>query len=274
MKIKLIGDHSAYHCGSAAAFSSLRRSCTSVARLVAPGEDFDWLIVNGEGTMHHGSRGAQKKVQAIHEAVAAGKRVDLVNTVWQDNPPEMVEAIRGCSEITVREILSQRQLASVGITAGLVPDASYFEPIHPDAHIIDFGGRMVVTDFWSPEFAAFVRVEKRWINSLPYIDMQKLSWSGLVGSLKTASALITGRHHAVYAACRAGIPFFALRGNTHKIEGLVESASAEIPVFSRLADLKEIAISGPGSLSSGFDQLFSWLAQQHPWTPVLPASIS
>jgi len=274
MRIQLLGDHSAYHCGSAAAFSSLHRSCSSIATVVGPGEDFDWLVVNGEGTMHHGSRGTQKKIQAILDALAAGRRADLVNTVWQDNPPEMDEAIRGCTEITVREICSQRELARSGITAKLIPDACFFEPIDPAAPVVDFDGQVVVTDFWSQEFGAFVRVEKDWINPLPYIDMRAMSWSSLVGSLKTASALVTGRHHAVYAACRAGIPFFALKGNTHKIEGLVESASAEIPIFTHFADLKGAVSSGPSTFSSGFDQLFSWLAQQRPWDPLPPAPLS
>jgi hypothetical protein len=274
MRIQLIGDHSAYHCGSAAAFSSLHRSCSSVATVVSQGEDFDWLVVNGEGTMHHGSRGTHKKLEAIAQAIAAGRRADLVNTVWQDNPPEMAMALRGCTEITVREICSQRELARSGINSKLIPDACFFEPIDPAAPVIDFEGQVVATDFWSQEFAAFVRVEKDWINPLPYIDMRAMSWSSLVGSLRTASALVTGRHHAVYAACRAGIPFFALKGNTHKIEGLVESAAAEIPIFTRFTDLKDAVKSGPNTFAPGFNHLFSWLAAQRPWSPEPPAPTS
>ena len=48
-------------------------------------EDYDLLLINGEGTMHHDR---PKAVSLMRSAVAAsqrGKTVALINTVWQQN---------------------------------------------------------------------------------------------------------------------------------------------------------------------------------------------
>lgn len=60
-----------------------------------------------------------------------------------------------------------------------------------------------------------------------------MSWRRAVASLN----LITGRQHAVYAACKARIPFAASEGNTHKIRGLIKTAGVEIPIASLITDV-------------------------------------
>ena len=73
-----------------------------------------------------------------------------------------------------------------------------------------------------------------------------------------------GRHHGVYAACRAEVPFLAYGGNSHKIEGLIASAGVNIPVFERPDNLAE-QIERCLSLRSEYDALFHWMASQPKW---------
>lgn len=101
-KVRLIGDHSSYHCGSAAAFSALRAACLKSGALVGSGEDFDILVVNGEGSMHHDSVSCLRKLTEIETALNDGKLVELVNTVWQSNSKRSSEILRAC-RVTVRE---------------------------------------------------------------------------------------------------------------------------------------------------------------------------
>lgn len=264
LRIHLAGDHSGYHGGSAAVFETLRRAAAGCGTLVGPKQPFDLLVVNGEGSMHHASRGCARKIAQIERALDQGRRAMLVNTVWQDNPPEMAAVLTRCERVVAREVLSQRALAAQGIVAETALDLSYHAPLDPAAAFTDFGGGVVFTDFWSREFDAFVRLNSKWAQGFAYLDMQSMSWSSLVRSLGTAGLLVTGRHHAVYAACRARTPFLALRGNTHKIEGLLASAGVEMPVFAEFAPLRA-AVEARAIPTEALAALFDWMERQPPW---------
>lgn len=263
MKIRLIGDHSAYHCGSAAAWQAISAACQRVGDIVE-GDDFDILVVNGEGAMHHDSRTFRKKLAEIDAATASGKKAYLMNTVWQANPTEAAEVLRRCERITVREIMSQQELSEIGIHSDVAVDQSFFSTIDTNAPTKDFGGGPVLTDFFTNDFGTFVRVTTQWTWPLPYIQMHEWDWSSLVKSLPTSEVLVTGRHHAVYAACRARVPFLALKGNTHKIEGLISTAGVDIPVFDTYKELLA-AYRAKAWRSINYGALFDWMDAQEPW---------
>ncbi|WP_119304513.1 polysaccharide pyruvyl transferase family protein [Dongia deserti] len=266
VRIRLTGDHSSYHCGSAAVTQVIAAELRRHGEIVT-GDDFDVLVVNGEGSMHHGGGAFRDKMRLIEMATASARPAFLVNSVWQDNPHEFDAALAKCRQIVVREVLSQRAIAQHDVTADVVPDLSYFAPItRGDA--VDLKGGIVMTDFLSHEFGSFVRLRSRWAERFSFLDMRAMDWSSLVGSLKTARLLLTGRHHAVYAACKARTPFLALAGNTHKIEGIIASAGADIPVFRTFSELKA-SIQEAENWRSRYDRLFDWLERQEPWR--LPA---
>lgn len=265
MRILLQGDHSRYHCGSAAAFNAIRSEAARHGKIVKKGQEYDLLVVNGEGTMHHESSGFRKKMAEIESALASDKRVMLVNSVWQDNPQRYADILRRCERVVVREVLSQRALAEQGVSAEVAIDQSFHDEIDESAPYTDLGGQVVFTDFFSKEFECFVILNSKWAQKFEYIDMAALSWSSLVRSLRTASVLVTGRHHAVYAACRARTPFLAMRGNTHKNEGLVATASISIPIFECLSTVREI-LDNESYKIYDFMKLFDWMEQQQPWT--------
>lgn len=262
MKVRLLGDHSNYHCGSAAAFQTIRAEVERHCEIIDSG-DFDTLVVNGEGSMHHNGGGHKSKMRDIQAALNKNRKVRLINSVWQENLAEHAELLRNCEEVVVREVLSQRELESQGVTSSIAIDQAYFAPIS-EAEVTDYCGEIVFTDFYSNEFGCFVKVNSRWAKQFRFIDMQAMSWSELVKSLSTSSLLVTGRHHAVYAACKARTPFVALAGNTHKIEGLIETSRTKVPMAFGFGEVKEM-IERINDYLPAYTELFDWMERQRPW---------
>lgn len=263
-RIRLLGDHSKYHCGSAAAFRAIRAQVERYGKVVGKHDDFELLVVNGEGSMHHDSSGCRKKMAAIEEALRSGKRAMLINSVWQANDQAYADILKRCERVVVREVISQRAMADQGVQAEVAIDQSFHDEVDPTASYTDFERRAVFTDFFSTEFDSFVRLNSKWAQKFDYIDMTTMSWSSLVRSLRTASVLVTGRHHAVYAACRARLPFLAMRGNTHKNEGLIETARSTVPLFDVFADIRR-ALEEQAYSSYDYNGLFDWMHGQRPW---------
>jgi Glycosyltransferase family 29 (sialyltransferase)/Polysaccharide pyruvyl transferase len=265
LRIRLEGDHSHYHCGSAAVTRSLLHHLAPVGVVVEDG-DYDIMVMNGEGTMHSGGVGFHRKMKALGSAVDAGKAAYLVNSVWQDNPGDYDELLRGLKGIHVREVLSRDDLAKRhGISARVYPDLSYLAPLKAPVNMIDHKDSIVLTDFYSKEFTAFVKLTRAEALKYPFVDMMAMTWDDLVATLKTSKLLITGRHHAVYAACRAEIPFVVFGGNTHKIEGIFKSANVEIPLCASRAEIPKM-ISWAKKNRAVYTELFTWMKSHKNWS--------
>ncbi|MBH0237647.1 polysaccharide pyruvyl transferase family protein [Methylobrevis albus] len=260
-KVRLIGDHSSYHCGSWAVIDFMRARLSARYDFTS-GDDYDVLVANGEGSMHHRSSAYKSKIDLLRAAAERGKPFHLLNTVWQENGAQDADLLRQAASINVREIISRDALlAETGIDAPICPDFSYYADIDPEVPHVDYGGEVVVTDFYSTEFGSFVRPMGGPFSKLPFMDMKALGWSEMVNALKTASLLVTGRHHAVFAACRARATFVALTGNTHKIEGLISSAGVNIPVCKHPGDLKD-GMRWARRNRDAYERLFDWMDKQ------------
>jgi len=267
-RLCVAGDTSGYHGGCDAVMRTLWRLAAAKGwRVVPEGADYDALLVNGEGNMHHGSKRFHHKMRLLGDAVAAGRPAFLVNSVWQDNPPDYDDLLPRLSGLFVREVLSQRELAERhAARAEVVPDASFFDRLPRFTWRRNFRGRPAVTDFFvKPQGDAGRRhrFERRdtlfpAARPLPFLDWP---WGRIVASLKTAGYLITGRHHAVYAACVARVPFIASEGNTHKIRGLIASANADILVAETPEEIPGI-IAANLARPQEYERLFAWIAGQ------------
>lgn len=269
LRVRILGDHSTYHCGGAAVMSAL----TQVARrkgwdIAGPNERYDVLVVNGEGSMHSGSRGFHRKMGVLAAAVHSGVPAYLVNTVWQNNPPDYDAVLKRLSGINVREVCSYREMKDRhGVEPDIVIDASFFAPVSPVADVPGTEGRAIFTDFYVGDR----RRGRRWVvdpsvveNGI-YLSLKERSWSQAVSMLRPASCLATGRQHAVYAACRARTPFAAMNGNTHKISGLVATSGIDIPVADDLAEVRKLA-AHILDYREAFTALFEWMER---WDPML-----
>lgn len=260
MRVKLVGNHSQVHGGCRAVWEVMLREAKR-QDLTLVEEDYDALIVNGEGSMHHDRISARRKMEVLSEAVDAGKPAWLINTVWQAMSHEHDPVLQALEGVVAREPLSQAALLAHGVKASVKPDLSYFHPARDPEVVSDFGGAPIMTDFWSDSFDAFARPTSSYLKGYRFFEFPKYDWAGAVESLKTTSLLITGRQHAVYAACKARTPFLAIRGNTHKIEGMIAMAEADIPVLDRPADIRDWVDRMPERRAE-FDRLFDWLDAQ------------
>jgi hypothetical protein len=261
--VRLEGNHSDTHCGCAAVWDAL---CQIAARkgwrIAAPGEPYDALIVNGEGTMHHSLAGFHSKMKMLAEAVEAGKPAYLLNTVWQENSDQYDNLLRRLSGIAVREVLSQSDLLERhGIRSRLSVDLAYFAPIARRSLRDFFKRGPLATDCFVHDAGTWGPIPD--IPDVPTIDMSAMSWPSFVSSLRTSSLLISGRHHAVIAACRAEIPFAAVESNTHKISGTIASSGATIPVAKDLGELPDI-VRFVARTPGAFRKHFRWLRGQDP----------
>jgi hypothetical protein len=273
MRFAILGNHAAYHSGSRAVMDYLMSALHGDIVISAPDaydevrarSDYDVLIVNGEGSMHHGAPTFRRKMEVIAWAVSLGKQVHLVNSLWQQNPSDFDETLRSLREVTVREVMSARDLAERhGIAANVALDFSYFAPVARSWFARNWSGRLVTSEHRDPMTGRWTMLDQGPLKRAPVASLTRMSWSRLVNSLRGAKLFVTGRHHGVYAACRAEVPFLAYRGNSHKIEGLIASAGVEIPVFDRPDNLSE-QIERCLALRPQYDALFHWMASQSRW---------
>ena len=265
MRLRFLGDHAAEHCGCQAVTDVITASLRAQGRIVGPDEDFDALVVNGEGSMHHGQRNWLVKMDAIRLAQAQGKRTWLINSLWDNNPVDYDDCLARLDGFWVRGAVSARDLEDRhGLQVAHHPDVSFSCPINEDATpVADLAGRIVVTDIHVPDFD-FVWLPHRGRDPWTRIDMRRVGWSELVGGLRGARVLITGRHHGMYAACKARLPFIPIRGNAHKFEDLLDSARSPIPVAQRRSELEGL-LGWARANRAAYDDLFDWMEEQPVW---------
>jgi hypothetical protein len=261
MRIRYSGDQVSEHCGHAAV-SSVISGLISMDGTISTGHDeYDALVVNGGGVMHHGSRGFHQKMQEIARAQSQGRKTYLINTLWQANPSGYDSVLAGLDGMSVRGLPSQRDLASNhGMEAHRSIDLSYFAQIDENAPFADLKGAIAATDIFVEGFG-FAWLAGPEQDGWHRLDMRTLSWSSLVKTLRTARLLIAGRHHAVLAACKARIPFIAIRQDSHKLADLFETARAHIPQCETRAEIANMLVWAPRN-PAHYDRLFDWMETQ------------
>lgn len=259
MRVKLEGNHSGYHGGCAAVWSVLQEALLANGCEIVSSDDFDTLVINGEGSMHHGRPTFHRKMRAAQDAIARGKEVYLVNSVWEENPADYDDVLAKLAGLSVRETRSADDLARRhGVKATVCLDfslfASAFETVSPGP---ERRGE-AVTDYLNMEAANFVPMPARFQEGREALILSGLGWGEIVSQLRSRKLLVTGRHHAVCAAIRARTPFAAIEGNSHKISGLIDTTGVAIPVARHVDELDELidwARGHPESYARFFDRI-------------------
>ncbi len=276
MKVYIANDTSWFHCGSYAAMCVLRDGILAAGHEIIGtnkvGTQFlynklyrnaDTVVINGEGTMHHESKGKRFLMEVIRRSIEDGKNVYLYNTVWQDNKTSWDNILKKIKWISVREVSSYNELKKKhGIKrCGMALDLSYFCPIDDEDEIYDFENEVVAGDFfYGNEVEAF----KGSFDAMYNLNLFHHTWSTVVNSLKTASCYVTGRHHGVYAACKARTPFAAYRSNTHKVTGLFKWAGVEIPIANKPREIPNL-LSWISENKGEYERLFDWMEKHADW---------
>ena len=188
----------------------------------------DYLIFNGEGTLHD-SR-AFSMFDKCRIAKEAGKKVFLINTVWQRNP-ETEKYLEYFDLISCRESLSYDEFPETAKhKLRIVPDMTFYgkklhnndkqkKIIFTDSALIDVTERMkVLAKDYNAEFFCMILNDKK--------DSKYLT-EEFVASLSPDSLIVTGRFHALTLGMKYGIPTLAMPSNTHKVQGLLKDSELE-----------------------------------------------
>ena len=103
--------------------SPARHDWAAGAGFVAALGAADLVVINGEGTLHHGRPAGARLLEVVgHPACTAP--VALVNALWQANPPSWFDLLSRCALISARDGQSRDAIAAVGLEVRLVPDLS------------------------------------------------------------------------------------------------------------------------------------------------------
>lgn len=275
MKVLFVNDTSAFHCGSRAVcdviLTGLKtrghdvRVERSKLEVDLPGVDAcDAVLVNGEGTLHGNSPRAGRIMQLLEAAQALGKGTAICNASWFDMGNDYDHVLRRLDRLEVRETRSRDELRlRHGIGSDMRLDLSYF---HPARGCV--GGatpaRIRMTDLYWPGVRGFARPTGGPLARFEYLEMAQLDWQGMLDHVSASQILLTGRHHGVYAACRARVPFVALAGNTPKIQGLAAWSGLDLPVTENVSELGGL-LARIGRYRPAFEALFDWMEGQARW---------
>ena len=238
------------------------------------------IVINGEGTLHHGSRHAARLLAVTD--VAGDTPVALVNALYQDNPPEWAKWLHKLSYIATRDSRSAAEIARLtGKTPTVIPDLSMSERItkNSEPSTLVFGDSVeadVTTHLADlargqgmplvPSVSVLKRSKGRtaigralrnlWIKrhlrrakvANPTLDI--CTTEGAYASrIAAASLYVTGRFHGVCYALAAGTPFVAVKSNSWKIEALVADAGLAPWRVMALDNLDKCLARGPDHLA-------------------------
>ncbi len=188
-------------------------------------ENVDAVVMNGEGTIHHGA--GLHLLTVLAGAQSLGISTFLVNAVFQECRQDLA-TLRRLDDFTVRDARTAEYLRSLEVPHRVVLD-SIFEAAFATEPAHDFRGKIVVTDWLqcrdSDVGAAMRRLRAELGGDAifyPLFDARReQDWRHAVADFRQARLVVTGRHHGVCLAAMAGVPFVALGSNTWKVEGLL-----------------------------------------------------
>ena len=260
MKILVLNDTS-YHSGCKQVMNVIRSQLAGhevkFAKKVKASvlEEFDVLIINGEGTMHDDAKKAKLLISLAEVAKQQGLKTLLINSVWQNNSVALTSRLTCFNYISVREINSKHAITDViDIPVDVNLDLSFY------ANTTSQKGPpcTVVTGNYSYKSPTSIANPIKVDNFSSSINIFNEDWDSIVTTLRAASVLVTGRHHEMYAACVARCPFVVLEGNTHKNSGLLDTYHLDIPVLPTNASVDEIkqALQGVHKYDKQFRILF------------------
>jgi hypothetical protein len=106
---------------------------------------FKAVVINGEGAMHRGQKSSHFFSRLAQDMSSRGMPIFLINTVYDETTPEIVERMHYFTGVYCRETPSVRRLAAQGVGAELCPDLTYALEM-PEGLAWCPGPRIVVLD--------------------------------------------------------------------------------------------------------------------------------
>lgn len=263
MNIIILNDTSKYHYGSNHVIKFLKNMfkdhnitlCKKTKKHLLQSHDI--LVINGEGTMHDDAKKAKTLINlAVYAKQELDMKVMLVNSVWQRNSDELTKCLSFFDYISVREVLSKQEINKVVDTPVDVNlDFSYYLNVPYESYP---STNVVAGNYYVAKSKKEGSVLINGVGENSSIDIFSEEWNTVVNKLRHADVLVTGRHHEMYAACKAECPFIVMEGNTHKNSGLFKTFGVNIPVLpinASNADVKN-AINNLDQYTEEYKKLF------------------
>jgi len=205
--------------------------------------DYQCLLINGEGTMHHDRQLAKAFGKCAEWCKSQNKLVVLYNTVWQGNEI-LNQYLRYFDVIYCRESFSAREIQQSGFQAKVVPDMVFSTPWALATKSSNQDSAIIILDavrknlcyklgwlavrkklqFFSMSHNNDVSINKRFFlsNALRFFSgyTEKLSDSKFINQISLSDKVISGRFHGTCLALLHLKPTASIASNTHKLEGL------------------------------------------------------
>jgi Polysaccharide pyruvyl transferase len=210
-------------------------------------EATDIVIVNGEGTIHHGSGDTRPNARWLAEVgpycKARGKPCYLINSTIEKNDASLMEALASFSGIWVRESLSRNEVESFGMTATAMGDLSLCQLFERSSErrgevlVTDSASKAMTKDLWKLSQklkTKFVSLEYK--NGGPEIyrnrfiqrkvfrrrDIEGVSnFREFSQFLSGYDYVVTGRFHALCMAIALRVPVSVGETNSWKSIGML-----------------------------------------------------
>jgi polysaccharide pyruvyl transferase WcaK-like protein len=241
----------------------VRRLSLHIPRRFDAFSDYDVVLVNGEGSVHHDKPGAQHVAEISRYFERIGKPAYLINTSYEANSAAISEGVGRYRLIFVRDSVSRGELAKANVAATVVPDLSLTWQHRPGARagkklvVVDSVNNSVSADLY--DLATTAGGQYTTIKTAPpplpdipgnnlarrakyslrraYGGFLKPGWRReklrprylALEDFATAifgetALIVSGRFHGVCMALVLEVPVIGLRSNTSKVEALLKDA--------------------------------------------------
>lgn len=206
-----------------------------LSRILAhdPDARFAGVVVNGEGTMHDNADRAYELLTMARQLRQMGKKVFLINSVWQAMGPWMEDHLGDFDLVTLRESASHAEIRRARGDARIAPDLCWLAelPTAPDAVPCGVIDCVVAESTQRLEAAAAAAKAPFYVMDRFYEAFHRTIAGGGTsavaphilrpGDVRGASRWIGGRFHGTVLALASGVPMLSLPSNTAKIEAML-----------------------------------------------------
>lgn len=218
------------------------------------------IVINGEGTLHHGSRHGPNLLKIAEHPARANKPIALVNALYQENPPEWKRYLDRIDYLNTRDTRSARELEQAAqrevrntLDLSLCSDPELPQR-SPERSILGIGDSVIrearaslvrlarrtpnsaylpivrTIKSSKPQFGPIrYALREAYIRSHTFLFRQSLSNAVFCRDhreycdrLRSCCLYVTGRFHGVCLSLATNTPFIGLSSNSWKVEALLD----------------------------------------------------
>lgn len=252
--------------------SPARHDWQADAGFLAELDRADLVVINGEGTLHHGRSAGKALLQVIPRAQSRGTPVALINALWQENPPDWFDLLAPAALIAARDRRSGDEISAVlgashlrvlpdlSLSAGAAPQPGPRDRLYVGDSVrlstrraLALAAARLQANALLPTKTLASPLWRHWpVRSLlsavyhgaapfglPPLQLadDEASYLSLLGR---ARMHLTGRFHGICLSLVTQTPFLATASNSWKVEALLTDAGLQRNRLIAEADLPDL----------------------------------